>query len=502
MNAIDADVVVLGSGFGGSLMSLILHKIGLRPVLIDRVTHPRFAIGESSTPIANLVLRDLATRYDLPRLVPLTRFGSARQTYPDVTLGLKRGFSYFHHETGRPFTPDDAHANELLVAASLDDHRADTHWLRADVDRFLVDEVRAAGISFFDDTTVTSFERSDGWRISAERRGGPLQFRATFAIDATGESGILLRALGIPRSADGFKTNSRAIFAHFRGVQPWQDLHHAAGGDVAVHPFCCDDAALHQVFDGGWMWQLRFHNGIVSAGIAIDCRQGNVANDLSPEQQWNVWLDRYPSLAEQFARASLVAPAGGLQRTARLQRLAATIAGDNWAALPNTAGFVDPLHSTGIAHTICGIERLAGILERSWQQPDLAGQLQQYESVVRSEIELIDQLVAGQYLGLGNFPLFAAYAMLYFAAATTYERRRISGSCAADAFLCAGDAAFRQVARLVWEELNRITCAVVAPRQAAEFPAFVASLIRPFNTAGLCNPSVRNMYRFTAAPDE
>ena len=30
-----------------------------------------------------------------------------------------------------------------------------------------------------------------------------------------------------------------------------------------------DDAALHHVFDGGWMWVLRFGNGVTSAGIAV-----------------------------------------------------------------------------------------------------------------------------------------------------------------------------------------------------------------------------------------
>jgi FADH2 O2-dependent halogenase len=29
-----------------------------------------------------------------------------------------------------------------------------------------------------------------------------------------------------------------------------------------------DDAALHHVFDGGWVWVLRFNNGITSAGVA------------------------------------------------------------------------------------------------------------------------------------------------------------------------------------------------------------------------------------------
>lgn len=47
MNNYDVDVAVLGAGFGGCLTALILKQIGLQTVLVDRGSHPRFAIGES-----------------------------------------------------------------------------------------------------------------------------------------------------------------------------------------------------------------------------------------------------------------------------------------------------------------------------------------------------------------------------------------------------------------------------------------------------------------------
>ena len=51
---IDVDVAIVGSGFGGSLAALALLKRGHRVALVERGRHPRFAIGESSTPLANL----------------------------------------------------------------------------------------------------------------------------------------------------------------------------------------------------------------------------------------------------------------------------------------------------------------------------------------------------------------------------------------------------------------------------------------------------------------
>ena len=47
----------------------------LGTVLIERGRHPRFAIGESSTPLANLLLQQIAEEYALPQLLPLRRWG-------------------------------------------------------------------------------------------------------------------------------------------------------------------------------------------------------------------------------------------------------------------------------------------------------------------------------------------------------------------------------------------------------------------------------------------
>ena len=80
MIAHDVDVAVIGSGFAGSLMALVLQRVGRSVVLVDCGSHPRFAIGESSTPNADLLLLQLARDYDLPRVAPLAKYGTWRRT--------------------------------------------------------------------------------------------------------------------------------------------------------------------------------------------------------------------------------------------------------------------------------------------------------------------------------------------------------------------------------------------------------------------------------------
>jgi FADH2 O2-dependent halogenase len=500
MIELKTDVAIVGAGFGGSLMALLLARIGRSSVLIDRASHPRFAIGESSTPNADLLLLQLAREYDLPRIAPLAKYGTWQAAYPEVIGGIKRGFSYFHHRRGQPFRADAEHSTELLVAASPDDERSDTHWLRSSVDAFFAREAAAAGVPLLENTAVSLAPRGHGWRLSGARNEEAVQIDADFVIDGTGEFGLVPRTLGIANRAETLATNSRTVFGHFTNLKPWHDLLAQYGGQTNDHPFYCDHAALHQVFDDGWMYQLGFNNGVVSAGFVLDAAECPLDETVPIKTEWHDLLARYPSIAEQFARAEVVAPPGGIGRTRRLQRRMERMAGDDWVLLPHTAGFIDPLHSTGIAQTLCGIRRLAAILREHWQKPSLPAVLAQYAATVDRELTMIDKLVSACYLARRNFRLFTSCAMLYFAGAHTSEQRRLAGLVPPDAaFLLADDAVFRELVFTAWKHVRELT-ALPQPSDAAigDFENFIARNLAPYNSCGLCDPAASNMYRYTA----
>ena len=152
------DVLVVGSGFGGSLMAMVLAKLGFRSLVVERGNHPRFALGESSTPLANLVLEQLATTYDIPELLPCCQYGTWKRDRPELVCGLKRGFSYFEHQAHQPFRVLSDRSNQLLVAASNSEEDADTHWLRSDFDQYLVSLLPSRGVQLLDRVNVDSLE--------------------------------------------------------------------------------------------------------------------------------------------------------------------------------------------------------------------------------------------------------------------------------------------------------------------------------------------------------
>ena len=59
------DLAILGAGLGGSITTLVAKQMGLNPILIERGKHPRFAIGESATPQADIALASIAETYNL-----------------------------------------------------------------------------------------------------------------------------------------------------------------------------------------------------------------------------------------------------------------------------------------------------------------------------------------------------------------------------------------------------------------------------------------------------
>ena len=484
------DLVITGSGFAGSLLAMIARRQGHSVALIERGKHPRFAIGESSTPLANLLLEELAARYDLPRIASFSNWGTWQSAYPHLPCGLKRGFTFLHHQFDKPWTEDAERRSELLVAASPHDTIADTHWYRADFDHFFVREAQDFGAEYFDETALERISwDGEHARIEGTRHGRPLSLRARFVIDASGPKGFLHRTLGLQPVDFDHLPATQALYSHFTGVRHCAGtLHHAKDA-----PYPIDDAALHHVFEGGWLWVLRFNNGITSAGVAATGQLADEFNFAEGLPAWNRLLERLLGVREQFAAAVAVLP---FVHAPRLSFQSSQIAGSCWALLPSAAGFLDPLLSTGFPLTLLGVARLAGALEEDWSSPRFTERLESYAAQTREELLTAERLVAALYANMSNFPAFAALSLLYFAAASFSETaRRLGRPELAGAFLLSDHPKFGP-------ELRGLCLAALKGIGPAESPAFIDRVqraIEPIDVAGHGDRRRRNWYPVNAS---
>lgn len=479
------DVAVVGSGFGGAITAMITQRLGLRTVLLERGRHPRVVIGESSTPLADLLIEELATRYDLPVLHQLSKWGSWQRNHPELACGLKRGFSFFHHQSG-----SDARIErdrQLLVAASPNDAIGDTHWYRADLDAFLVEEAQRLGVTYVDGADLREFaEHSYGARLCGTREGTELHLEAKFVVDATGQRGFLHRALGLGEVALPEFPPTQSLYSHFRGVRRLDQT-----GAVALDPsppYPIDDAAVHHLFDGGWVWVLRFNNGIASAGISATKA---LAKDLGLAEGARAWgrvLDRFPVFRQQFAQSEAVQP---FRYMPSLSFRSAAIAGARWALLPSAAGFADPLLSTGFALNLLGITRLAEIFEHDWRGADFASRLASYAEKTDAEFLAASRLIVALYANLSNFRVFSALTLLYFAAASYAETaRRLGKAYLAQSYLLYDHPQFGPACEAIVQRARTIH----SEADADEIIEAVLRAISPIDVAGLTRRDRNNWY--------
>ncbi|MFP5230432.1 MAG: NAD(P)/FAD-dependent oxidoreductase [Acidobacteriota bacterium] len=482
------DIAIVGSGFGGSLLAMIARRLGHSVALIEKGAHPRVVIGESSTPLSNLLLEELAIRYDLPALRPFTKWGSWQKTYPNVAVGLKRGFTFHHHVAGELRAADPDRQDQLLVAASPRDEIADTHWYRADFDHFLLQEAQRLGVAYFDRVDLHEIDLGEGGvALRGEREGREAGFHAGFVVDATGPRGFLHRTLQLSEAPLPDYPPTQALYAHFSGVQRLEHTSFSRMGN-ACPPYPIDDAAVHHIFDGGWVWVLQFNNGITSAGVAATDRCASRLRLHEGEAAWRRLLDPIPALREQFAGAKA---GGGFTHIPRLSFRSAQIVGGRWALLPSAAGFVDPLLSTGFPLTLLGISRLAEAIEEGWERPFFTDRLREYAQRTDAELLATARLLGALYANMSNFPVFAALSQLYFAAASFSEAaRRLGKPHRAASFLLCEDAVFGPASRSLAERARQ-------PMTQSESEILVRDIlaaVEPFNVAGLGRAERRNWY--------
>ena len=490
------EIAVVGSGFAGSLLARVLTVMGYDVVLLERGTHPRFAVGESSTPLANLSLEHLGTRYGLADCYHMATHGRWLTRYPEIRRGLKRGFTFYRHHRGEEFRNKGLDSERLLVAASPNDEISDTHWLRADVDHHFVREAIAGGVDYRDRTDLTSVEvTADGVRLMGIRNGADFALRAKFVVDASGPGGFLARQLGIPSGLDRTETRSGLVFGHFDDVALMRDI----VPELPAGPYPDDWAAAHHVIDEGWMYSLRFDHGTTSAGFLLTQRAMQALDVSNADALWRALLDRYPTLATLFREARALMP---VAFRPLIQHRLTFASGDRWVLLPHAFAFVDPLFSTGIAWSLRAVARL-GLMFEDAKQPrrvPAGSELARYGELLAAEADQIDRLVAGAYESMAHFDLFAAQAMLYFATvsfAEVSQRLTVTDDVAWNGFLGIGDPVLEPLPHESLAALRAITRRsglAGTDAERTEFADWIARAIEPRNIAGLADRQRGNLY--------
>ncbi|MEZ6194550.1 MAG: FAD-dependent oxidoreductase [Planctomycetota bacterium] len=394
------DVVILGSGLAGSIAALCLRRRGFEVVLADQGTHPRFALGESTTTPASLWLRVLSRTFDVPELLNLASAEALTRNVA-ATSGIKNNFGYLYHPEGaaRP-----SHAWQAIIPqAFLTDHGLDRmapenemHYFRQDVDAYLWASALRAGAVGRPAMQVAEMAIDDeGVRLRTEA-GETIEAR--FVIDASGHRSPVARHLGLREETPRMRTHSRSLFTHMIGVRPYEDAKLVPDSMAAW-----SHGTLHHFFDGGWVWVIPFNNHpgstnrLCSVGVNFDHRRFPRREGLSPEDEWREFLAAHPSIAVQFENATPVRP---WIQTDRLQYSSRACVGNRFWMTAHSAGAVDALYSMGNINTFHTLAVALPLIASALEEDDLRRErLEPVERLTDALLRFQDRIVCGSYAG-------------------------------------------------------------------------------------------------------
>jgi halogenation protein CepH len=341
------DVVVVGGGPAGSVVSTMLADAGHRVTVLERERFPRYHIGESLLSATLPIL-------DAIGATPLVeRHGFLHKPGGTFQWGRQREpWSFWFREDpgGRPY------AFQVV---------------RAEFDKLLLDNAREHGADVREEHAVTAIDTSGPTPVvrARARDGAELTLSPRFVVDASGQTALLGRARDLRRFNEFFK--NLAVFGYFRGAE-------RLPGELVNN-------ILSAAFADGWFWYIPLHDGTMSVGAVVDAKRWAKTAAADPEATYRSLIERCPAVADRLRDATLVSPI----RIIRDYSYTSTrFCGPGYLMAGDAACFIDPVFSTGV-HLAClagflGARAADGILRGETAEADA---LAAYEQTYRGAFE-------------------------------------------------------------------------------------------------------------------
>lgn len=393
------DVAILGAGVAGGVLGAVLARNGLRVLLLDAGTHPRFAVGESTIPLTSSMSKIMAARYQVPEIEALSGFDAMRRAISPM-CGQKRNFGFVYHEEGRP--QDPRQVNQEIIPGNVE-----MHLFRQDVDAYFYYLAVRYGAEGRMATRISDIEIDASTGVTLVSDKGE-RFAAEYLVDGSGFRSPVAQKLGLRDEPARARTHSRSMFTHMVGVLPFD---RTAAAQEHSQPVPWHHGTLHHIFKGGWLWVIPFDNHesalnpLCSVGLTLDERVFPKP-DLTAEEEFRAFLDRFPQIAAQFKEAKAVRP---WVSTGRLQYSAHDTVGDRYCLTAHAAGFIDALYSRGLANTMTVLNALAQRLIEAAKEDDWSTERFAYVDRLQQGLyEVHDDLVYSSFVGFGHYDLWNA----------------------------------------------------------------------------------------------
>jgi len=318
------DVAIIGGGPAGSTTGVLLKKYApdLKVAIFERESFPRDHVGESQLPGASKVLHEMGCWDAVEAAGFPVKVGA---TY---LWGKSPELWDFH------FAPPER-LKEITRPGQFKGVRTSTAFQvdRAIYDKILLDRARELRCEVHEATRVVQVT-TVGDRVTGLQVDGIGGVTADTYVDASGHSGILRRAVGVPVTYPSSLQNV-AIWEYWRNAQ-WATTVGQGGTYVQV---------LSVGF--GWVWFIPLGPDRTSVGLVVPVEYLKGSGQSLP-QLYERALSDLPRVQELMRDA---VPEGKTQTTKDWSFLAERHTGENWFLVGESGGFADPILAAGLSIT-------------------------------------------------------------------------------------------------------------------------------------------------------
>ncbi|WP_445679397.1 NAD(P)/FAD-dependent oxidoreductase [Radicibacter daui] len=314
----DCDVAIIGAGPAGSVAAKFLTDAGLCVTVLEAQHFPRFMIGESLLPNSMNILE----RCGLLEAVS------------------KAGFQF---KTGAVFQ-----RAEMRRSIDFRENFESAGWgttfqvQRARFDALLAEEAAKAGarVRFGHKVEAARLREGDCHLSFVDEAGRAGQLSSRFVVDASGFGRVLPRLLDMPDASRLMPR--RAIFGHF-ALQPGLPDFDRERILITVHPDRQDI----------WYWLIPFSDNSASVGVVFPEEDAAGAGSVGEA------FGRLVAATDLARLLSGARPVRELSSLAGYASRAHELHGDGYVLLGNSAGFLDPIFSSGVTIALYSAELAA-----------------------------------------------------------------------------------------------------------------------------------------------
>ena len=319
-----SDVVIVGGGPGGAACAMHLAKHGIRPVIVERETFPRYHVGESMTGECAPLVRELGFEEEMGRAGHPVKFGvkvfgpNGKNSWWVPVMGRDKDWKLFE---------------------------ASTWQVRRSVfDKMMLREALSRGAELVRGRATRPLRGDDGSVRGVEVRepdGKLLEIESEVLLDCSGQATFLANAGGV--------TGPKYVGSYDKQIAIFSQVSGAIRPDDSSRDNGRNNTLIYYKSKYHWAWFIPIDEEVVSVGVVIPSAYFQDKHESKRDFLVRELHELNPQLKAQLPEINLVEDVHVIPNYSYQVK---NFCGKGFVCIGDAHRFVDPIFSFGLFGTL------------------------------------------------------------------------------------------------------------------------------------------------------